>query len=211
MRVLIIIFIILAIVLGLWIIGSYLSVKNLEEPSYNVVSKESGYEIREYDPYIVAEVEVWWNQSEALNNGFRYLAWYIFGWNTKGDSIKMTAPVSETQVSEKIAMTVPVADTPSSSGKRLVQFSMPSTYTLETLPLPNNDKVTLREVPGKKIAALRYTGYATEKRVENKKKKLGEYLERDDMSVIWEMSSAQYNPPLSFPLTRRNEIIVEIE
>ena len=185
--------------------------KNLEEPSYEVIEKRSGYEIRQYDPYIVAEVEVEWDQSQALNSGFRYLAGYIFGWNTKGDSIKMTAPVSETQISEKIAMTVPVADTASSWGKRIVQFSMPSKYTLDTLPKPNNEQVKLKEIPGKRLAALRYTWYATEARVEKKKQQLRSLLEKDGKNIKSEMTSAQYNPPLSFPLTRRNEILVEVE
>ncbi len=210
MRILIIILLVTAILLTIWIITSYLTVKNLEEPKYTVISEESWYEIREYESYIVAEVEVSWDQSVALNSGFRLLAGYIFWGNTKGDSIQMTAPVLETESSEKITMTVPVADTPSTTGKRIVQFSMPSKYTLETLPIPNSDQVTLKEVPGKKIAALRYTGWASEKRVQTKKQKLTKLLEEETINIIWEMTSAQYNPPLSFPLTRRNEILVEI-
>lgn len=123
----------------------------------------------------------------------------------------MTAPVSETQISEKISMTVPVADTPSSSGKRIVQFSMPSKYSLDSLPIPNNDRVSIKELPGKKMAVLRYTGYATENRVANRKRILLEYLERDNIVYRGEITSAQYNPPLSFPFTRRNEILVEVE
>ncbi len=211
MRIFIIILIIVSVLIAIWIIGSYLSVKNLEEPSYEVIEKRSGYEIRQYDPYIVAEVEVEGDQSQALNSGFRYLAGYIFGWNTKGDSIKMTAPVSETQISEKIAMTVPVADTPSSWGKRIVQFSMPSKYTLDTLPKPNNEQVKLKEIPGKRLAVLSYTGYATQSRVEKKKEELKTLLSKESIEIIWEMTSAQYNPPLSFPLTRRNEILAEVK
>ena len=211
MRILIIVFIITSILITLWIIWSYLAVKNLEEPSYEVLEKTFGYEIRQYDAYIVAEVEVEWDQSQALNSGFRYLAGYIFGGNTQWDAIKMTAPVSETQVSEKISMTVPVADTPSTAGKRIVQFSMPSKYTLETLPIPNSEQVILKEIPEKKIAALRYTGWTNEKRVQAKKQELIKLLEKDTIKIIWEMTSAQYNPPLSFPFTRRNEILVEIK
>lgn len=95
MKIPIIIWIILAIVLIIWIVWSYLVVRNLEEPQYTVVSSNWGYEVREYEPYIVAKVEVWWTQDEALNSGFWLLAWYIFGWNKSNDSIAMTAPVSE--------------------------------------------------------------------------------------------------------------------
>ena len=225
MRILIITFIIIVILLAIWIIGSYFSVRNLEEPDYNVISQKTGYEIRQYNSYIVAEVEVEWNQNEALNNWFRYLAGYIFWGNTNKDSIKMTAPVSETQTYEKISMTVPVMetestsismtapvmDTPNTQWSRIVQFTMPRKYTLETLPIPDNDKVTLREIPAKKVAVLRYSGYASEKRVTAKKEKLLELLERDNMKLLSNITSAQYNPPLSFPLTRRNEVMIEVE
>ena len=211
MRILIISLIILAVVLAIWIIWSYLSVKDLEEPSYTVVSTEDWYEIRQYESYIVAEVEVSGDQRQALNSGFRYLAGYIFWGNSKQDSIKMTAPVTESNTSEKISMTTPVLETENSEQTRTVQFTMPSKYTLETLPVPDSERVTLREVPAKKVAALRFTWFATEQKVAAKKQELQKYLERDDVKISWSLTSAQYNPPLSFPFTRRNEILTEIQ
>ena len=225
MRPLIIFITVLIIVLLMWILWSYLSVRNLEEPKYKVVSKNNWYEIREYESYIVAEVQVSWDQREALNNWFRQLAGYIFGWNSKQDSIKMTTPVSESTSSEKIAMTVPVMEsenekismtipvleTEKSEQTRTVQFTMPSKYTLETLPKPDSERVNLREISPKKVAVLSFTWFATENRVSAKKQELKKYLERDNKEIIWNLTSAQYNPPLSFPFTRRNEIIAEIQ
>jgi len=69
----------------------------------------------------------------------------------------MTAPVTESNTSEKISMTTPVLETENSEQTRTVQFTMPSKYTLETLPVPDSERVTLREVPAKKVAALRFT------------------------------------------------------
>lgn len=124
----------------------------------------------------------------------------------------MTVPVSETKVEwSQIAMTVPVSESKASNDKRVVQFSMPSEYTLETLPEPNNEKVTLKMLDWYKAAILSYTWYTTEKIVEKKKTQLAELLEKDNIEVIGEMTSAQYNPPLSFPFTRRNEIIAIIK
>lgn len=173
------------------------------------MEKKDWYEIRQYDDYIVAEVEVNWDQGTALNSGFRYLAWYIFGWNTSQKSISMTSPVNDIK-SEKIAMTSPVNDI-KSWDTHIVQFILPGEYTLETLPLPNNDKVKLREVEWYKAAALTYRLWATEEKVKTMKQKLNNYLQRDSIEITGEVISAQYNPPASFPLTRRNEIIVEIK
>jgi hypothetical protein len=197
-----------------WALGSYLAVRSLEEPSYTVIERKNGYEVRQYDPYIVAETVV--NSSEYnrdLNQGFRAVAGYIFGDNTAAEKISMTTPVLEQpgDRSEKIAMTVPVLEDQSDNATRTVAFVLPSKYSLATLPTPNNDQVTLREVDGRKIAALRFTWYGTPDRVAAKKAQLLEKLQRDGLTAISEPQAAFYNPPLSMPLVLRNEILIEIE
>lgn len=203
--------IILAVALVIWIAGTLFAIRGIEEPSYILVEKRDGYEIREYASYIVAEVEIEGDMRDALNAGFRQLAGYIFWGNTTRSSIAMTAPVMDTtKTSENIAMTVPVMDTLSNSGKHIVAFTMPSSYTLENLPKPDNANIRFRVVENTRRAVLRYTGYATEARVEQKKKLLTELLIRDGYTMKWDIISAQYNPPLSFPLLRRNEVMVDI-
>jgi hypothetical protein len=197
-----------------WALGSYLAVRSLEEPSYIVTEKRDGYEVRMYDSYIVAETVV--NSSEYnrdLNQGFRAVAGYIFGDNTSAEKISMTTPVLEQpgDRSVKIAMTVPVLEDQSDNVTRTVAFVLPSKYSLATLPTPNNDKVTLREVDGRKVAALRFTWYGTPDRVAAKKAQLLEKLLQDGLTAISAPQSAFYNPPLSMPLVLRNEILIEIE
>ena len=207
-------FIAVAAGLVLWVIGSYVVIWSIEEPAYTVIEKKDGYEIREYAPYIVAEANVTGNYNEATSEGFRIIADYIFGNNLKKESISMTTPVLEepnTTGSEKIAMTTPVLETASETATRTISFVLPSKYTLETLPLPNNQAVNLREVPARKVAALRFTWYPTEARTEKKKELLASYLVRDNQKITGEIQTARYNPPLSIPLTLRNEILVPIE
>lgn len=204
--------IILAVTLIIWTLGTFLVIRWIDEPVYTVVERRDGYEIREYESYITAEVEVEGDMQTAITDGFRQLAGYIFGGNTSKASIAMTAPVMDTtKVSESIAMTVPVMDTLSNRGKHIITFTMPSKYTLETLPKPNNANIRFKVVEKSKKAVLRYTGYVTETRLQEKKKILTEFLARDGYIVKWEIISAQYNPPLSFPLLRRNEVMVDIQ
>ena len=206
-----ILLIVALVLLGIWIVGSYLAIQGLEEPAYTVIEKKNGYEIRQYESYIIVEVDVEGKYDDALNDGFRIIADYIFGNNTKQTSIAMTAPVSEERkVSEKIAMTVPVIDETSDNETHLVSFVMPSKYTLETLPKPNNSRVKIREVPATKVAALSFTWYATDSRVAMKKQQLQEMLSNDGIEAVSLARIAQYNPPLSFPLMRRNEILIDI-
>jgi SOUL heme-binding protein len=172
--------IIISIALIIWIVGTLFVIRGIEEPSYIVVEKRDGYEIREYASYIVAEVEVEGDMRTAMSDGFRHLAGYIFGGNTTKSSIAMTVPVmATTRASESIAMTAPVMDTLSSSGKHIVAFTMPSKYTLENLPKPDNANIRFRLVENSQRAVLRYTWYATSSRVDEKKKLLTELLTRD--------------------------------
>lgn len=198
----------------LWTIGSYLVVRSIEEPVYTVIEQKDGYEIREYAPYILAQVTVTGSYSDATSQGFRLIADYIFGNNTTKASIAMTTPVLESGIpksSEKIAMTTPVLESSMGSNSRNIAFVLPAKYTLETLPQPNNPAVSLVAIPARKVAALRYTWYPTEARTENKKALLTNYLERDQKVILGPIETARYNPPLSMPLTLRNEILIPIE
>jgi hypothetical protein len=78
----------------------------IEEPVFSVLETASDYEIRRYEPFIVAELDVRGNFDDAGNSAFRILAKYIFGDNSTGEKMKMTAPVKSSSV--RMAMTAPV-------------------------------------------------------------------------------------------------------
>lgn len=206
-----------AVIFGLliWITLSYAVIWTVKEPTYSVIENKNGYEVREYAPYIMAVTSVSGTYDEATNQGFRIIADYIFGNNTKKESIAMTTPVleqKEVAASEKIAMTTPVLTTDiGTDGTRTIAFVLPSTYTLDTLPQPNNKHVKLIPVPARKVAVLRYSWYPTEARTNAKKEQLKSYLVRDSQKITGPIETARYNPPLSMPLTLRNEIFIPIE
>jgi len=199
------------VLLGIWAAGSYLVIRNIEEPKFTLIESKTGYDIREYGSYLTAETDVTGNYSDATSKGFRIIADYIFGNNTSRSSIAMTAPVLERTSSEKIAMTVPVIDTEIDASTRTISFVLPSEYTLETLPLPNNPQVKITQVPPRKVAALTFTWYPTANRVEEKKNELLSLLAKDGLEVAGEIQVARYNPPLSMPLMLRNEIIIAVK
>src|SRR5512142_2020168 len=126
----------------------------IDEPGYTVVRKDDAFEVRRYEPYLVAETVVNAPAEEAGNQGFRILAAYIFGENKGARKIEMTAPVAQTPT--KIAMTAPVAQTATSEGY-VVQFAMPREWTLETLPEPTDPRVKLRAIPARTLAVIGYS------------------------------------------------------
>jgi len=183
-------------------------VSNVEQPKYSVVQSSGNIEIRDYAPIIVAETEATGERSEPIGKGFRIIADYIFGNNTVSKDIAMTAPVTQ-QGSEKIAMTTPV--TQQGDGKTWqVRFIMPSKYTMKTLPKPNNAAVTLKEVPARRIAAIRFSGMSGKENLKSHTEELEAYLRKQGLTPLSAPTHAFYNPPWTLPFLRRNEVLIEI-
>lgn len=200
----------------------------VEEPRFEVVSKEGDFEIRQYRPFIIAETYVDGDLSEASGKGFRLIADYIFGNNesAKGAAdetskkIAMTAPVTVEPVatSAKIAMTAPVTIEPqiektekiAQTKRWKVHFVMPAEYSMATLPKPKNPAVSLHEVPEKLQAVLVFSGFASEALVQEKTDELLAWLSTKQIMPIATPQLARYNPPWTLPFLRRNEILVEI-
>ena len=190
----------------------------IESPRYKTVQKDNKFEIREYEEYILAEVEIDGDFGSALQKGFRILADYIFGGNTSKARINMTVPVteqavvSEKVVSEKIEMTAPVTSSPVEEGKKyIIAFTMPSKYTLESLPEPENKTISFRKVGKQKVAALRFSGNLNSKLATRKAKELETWLNGNKYSKKTGFVFAQYNPPWIPGIFRRNEILTEVQ
>lgn len=192
----------------LWVAGSAMAI---EEPKYTVIEQSGAFELRAYGPRIVAETRVSGSMDMASRAGFRLIADYIFGNNTSrtggSEKISMTAPVTMEPKSEKISMTAPVSMEQTGEQWRM-HFVMPSQYTLETLPKPNNPAVTLREVPQSNYAVIRFSGLAGEDKVATKTAELMAWLERKGISPVGKPELARYNPPWTLPFLRRNEVMV---
>jgi hypothetical protein len=184
----------------------------IESPKYQTVHKDRKFEIREYEEYIVAEVEIDGDFGSALQKGFRILADYIFGGNTSRARINMTVPVTEQAVSsEKIDMTAPVTSSPIEEGRKYrIAFTMPSKYTLDSLPEPANKMILFRKVSKRKIAALQFSGSLKSKLATRKAKELETWLNENKYSKKSGFVFAQYNPPWIPGIFRRNEVLTEV-
>ena len=189
-----------------------MNVMATEEPKYELIEKSGDFELRHYQPMLIAEVLVDGDMDQASGKGFRLIADYIFGNNiTKiGSSkkIKMTAPVTIEQRSEEISMTIPVS-LKNISGRWQVSFVMPSKYTLDTIPLPNNKQIMLRKVPARKVAVLEFSGFVNEKNTANRTQELLKWMDKNNLISSGSIELSRYDPPWTLPFLRRNEIIVE--
>ena len=195
----------------------------IESPTYNVEKKENDIEIRRYSRYILAQVDVESDFDGALRRGFEILAHYIFGGNKKRQQIPMTALVSEESVSnsekismiapvtsEKIPMTAPVTEEQTEERVYRISFAMPSKYSLETLPEPQDKRITFKVVESRKTAAIRFSGRVHENLANKKIEELKTWLSKNGITPKSNFIVALYNPPYIPGILRRNEIVVDI-
>lgn len=186
----------------------------IEEPNFTLIEKEQAYELRLYQPKVIAEVLVEGDMRVASSRGFRLIADFIFGNNTaqsgQGKKISMTAPVSIEARAERVSMTAPVGIQQKSDGWR-VCFVMPKEYTLASLPKPNNPLVMIKQLPEQKFAVIRFSGLVNEEKMSKKVAELKCWIERKKLKTIANPELARYNPPWTLPFLRRNEVMVEIE
>ena len=200
-----------------------------EEPTYTVLSKTENFELRRYESQLVAQTWVYGDQDVASRAGFKILADYIFGNNTapNGESskISMTAPVAmkfeakqsvtkKNGESQKIAMTAPVSikqEQQQNDGQWRVQFTMPSQYTMQTLPKPNNTDITILEVSPQTYGVIKFSGLAGAEKVAEKTAELQSWMRKQKLTLTGTPELARYNPPWTLPFMRRNEIMIAYE
>ncbi|MGE2735478.1 SOUL family heme-binding protein [Mycolicibacterium vaccae] len=198
---------------GLEFAGSIVGIRwGTEEPRYTVLDtiNRDGVriEIRQYADRIAAETTVAADEDAARNIGFRRLANYIFGGNDGGRKIDMTAPVTQ-RSGQKIAMTAPVTQQ-AGGGPSTIRFFMPSKWTMDTLPTPNDERVALVEVPGETVAVLRFTGDRSPDEVQRRSDQLREALRGSGYDLAGDPMAWFYDPPFTLPFRRRNEVVVPV-
>ncbi|MGL5784823.1 MAG: SOUL family heme-binding protein [Alphaproteobacteria bacterium] len=185
-----------ALVFIAFVIGEIL-VKRTKEPEFALLQDHESIQVRRYKPMIVAEIAVKGARKEAIKEGFRVLADYIFGHNLPNESLDMTAPVIQQKTEGK--------DTWS------IRFVMPEKYTLETLPRPVDCRIKLFEIPSKQYVVILFAGFAIENNLAHHLKKLEAYVHKAKVKTQSEPLFAFYDPPWTLPFLRRNEIMLEVQ
>lgn len=184
-----------------------------EQPAYTTVKKEDAFELRDYEPMIVAEVTHRGDRRQASSRSFRRLAAYIFGQDRPegGEKIAMTSPVMQDRVDqdEKIAMTSPVMQDETETDVWRMRFVMPSKYTMDTLPTAPDD-ITLSEVPGRRVAAVTFSGYGSASDLDDMEGFLTAWIANQGLTPLGDFEYAFYDAPMVPGQMRRNEVMIEV-
>lgn len=197
-----------------------MSVPDLETVKFKVLSRKDKYEIRQVEPYFIAETTMpgkYGFDFNGASQSFNVLAEYLFGKNATKEKMEMTTPVLTRRTQsegEKLEMTTPVITRRlEDQNKWKMSFVMPSKYG-SNLPLPKDPSVTIKEVPQKIVAVVAFSGFITDEEVKQRESVLRNALKNDNEFQVKAGASvevAQYNPPFTLPFTRRNEISLEVE
>ena len=169
--------------------------QSIETPKYQLIQKFEKFEIRDYGTVITAKTVVNRNFRESTYTGFSRVANYIFGGNDQ---------------EKKIAMTAPVITQMKSAQSHIVHFVMPLEYTLESLPDPNLGSVKIDKENLGVIAAMRFGGWATEKRSNRYIEIFLKQLKDKNIEIVGDIRVAQYNGPTTIPPFRKNEILIPV-
>lgn len=192
---------------------AYAQYRDIEKPVYEVVIADDAFELRQYEPMIVAEVTHSGTRRETSGKSFRRLAAYIFGNDRPagGEEIAMTSPVMSERVdqNEPIAMTSPVVSEQTDKGEWRTRFVMPSKFTMETLPTPPSD-ITLTKVPGRRMAAVQFNGNAPKSDLTKMEALLGQWVKERGLTPVGAIEYAFYDAPMIPGPLRRNEVMVEV-
>lgn len=182
-----------------------------DEPEHTVLTKDGKIEVRTYPELILASVTVSASQRRASGVGFDPLGGYIFGNNQARDKIDMTTPVTQVR-SQKIDMTTPVTQTAAGPDDLwTISFIMPPEWTMETLPVPNDQRVELNVVPPRTMAAIRFNGTAPPRVQNAKQAELEAWIEANGYRMTGPVEFAYYSPPWIAGPFRRNEVMVPVE
>ena len=174
---------------------SILTSDSIKEPQYNLIKKDGKIEIREYSDYVIAKTSLNKGATKENNSMFRTLAGYIFGGNSKNESISMTAPVITQNINDNYNMI----------------FFMLDKQNLDQLPIPNNKNVILEKMDIGKTVSITFGMWATDNRVAYYKSILDKYINDNKIKVISTLMVAQYNSPWAIPPFRKNELLYRIK
>jgi hypothetical protein len=176
--------------------GAETTHKGYEMPPYTVDWQDGAREIRSYGPHLLAEVKVTGSRSGAIQKGFRALAGYIFGGNATG---------------EKIAMTVPVAQTPEAGGETwVVSFMMPARYSTDTLPAPRTDSIRFVKVGPSRQLVERFSGLPGTDNLAERAEALRQWAQAQGHGIVAGPHYYFYDAPMTLPWKRRNEVAFTI-
>jgi hypothetical protein len=167
---------------------------NIETYPYVVKQKYERFEIRSYEATLFTSVKLSTKgYKNSSSKGFSILAGYIFGANERNEKISMTSPVTMSLEDSVVMM-----------------FMVPKEFNKDLLPKPNQSGIEFKEEPAKQLAAIKFSGWANDSKIEKYKLELKAALDAEGIKYSNKFYFFGYNAPFEV-FNRKNEVLVELE
>lgn len=191
---------------------SFLGQRTGEEALYSTLAVDENFEIRLYEPLIIAQVASEGSYMAATKAGYQRLTDYVSGSNLAGQTISVNPPITVSAGSKKpkVELTVPYYEE-YLDGTWLTSVAMPESYTLKTLPIPSDSGITFKVLPRMKVAVISYMGYRSERMISKKADMLTQWVNQNDLKPTSAARSVIYDSPWTVPMLRRHEIHINVE
>lgn len=167
---------------------------NVEKADYKTIETHGDIEVRHYEEILIVSTPM--ATDRERNSAFSRLFNYISG-NNQGD--------------RKIPMTAPVFMDPRNSNDSVMSFVLPSDYTLETAPIPEDPDVTLGSIKDSSFAVIQFSGRLNVETAQEKAKIVSDWIQHSDYVATGPYKMAGYNSPMTIPAMRRNEVLIPIQ
>jgi hypothetical protein len=183
-----------------------------EEALFSSLSVNGDYEVRLYEPVIIAQTTESGTYSAATRSGYKRLTNYVSGNNLAKQTVSVNAPISVTDSKKlpKIELTLPYFEE-YIDGTWVVSVAMPESYRLETLPKPADAGITFKVLPRLRTAVVKFTGYKSENLISRKTASLNNWIASNKLTAISAPRAVIYDSPWEVPALRRNEIHISIQ
>lgn len=194
-----------------WTVWSVVVTQVIGVPAYHVLESRAGYEVREYPPYLIAQISVRGPWTEALSEGSQALHAYLSGDNVLQASIRgdATLGVGIDPEGEWMAFTAPVV-AQKKGEMYLVSLMIPTEYTRATIPRPNNPQIRILEIQKARVAARSFSGWVTRARALQEESSLRAFALHDALRLASTANVVQYHPSWILPFVRRNEVLIPV-
>ena len=180
-----------------------------EEALYATLYSDGDYQIRLYEPLIIAQTPEEGSYRQATRTGYQRLTNYVSGDNLARQMIMGSNPQNDTLASSKIELTTPYYQE-FINGVWLTSVALPEQYTLATLPRPSDEFITFNTLPRIKTAVLSFQGFKSERLINQKADQLSQWIKQENLTATSAARSAVFDSPMTLPGLSRHEIHISI-
>jgi hypothetical protein len=198
---------VVGVIMFVWIVWGFASTQSIQGPRYSVDSKGEGYEIRQYEGYLVAQVSASGTRADAIKESEKILKAYLEGDNALQESLAHGRPlgVQSGPDSERIALVAPLVSQ-QRGDTYLISYILPPTYTLVTVPRPNNPQIRILQVAPTTLGVRSWRGSSDEARIRDQEQTLRDLLTRDKRVILSAARTLHYSPAWVLPFMRQHEV-----